>query len=197
MRIEPLTPDRFPDLADLFETNATTRGCWCAYFLITNREFSQGWGGGNRSRFEQLASAGAPPAGLLAYRDHQPVGWCAMGPRSRYPRAMRSLVLKGRDPDEDDRVWLVPCFFVRRTARRTGVTRALLAAAVESARRAGAPAIEGFPLAGERKRAPGDAYLGLEPVFAACGFTPVARPTPARVVMRRNLQGIDRRARLM
>ena len=46
-------------------------------------------------------SAGAPPA-----RARGTPGRCAR----------RSL--KARDPDEDDRVWLVPCFYVRRDARR-------------------------------------------------------------------------------
>lgn len=116
------------------------------------------------------------------------MGWCAAGPRSRYPTAIspRATVLKGRDASEDDDVWLVPCFFVRVGERRQGTTRALLAAAVEMAAGHGAKAIEGFPLTNDGPRSPDD-YLGRERLFAGCGFTPVARPTPRRVVMRRNL----------
>jgi hypothetical protein len=146
--IRPLTTERLPDLADLFETNGVTRGCWCMYFLLTGKEFGKGWRGGNRVRFEEFARAAAvggqdPPAGLLAYRDGEPVGWCAMGPRSRYPRALRSPVLKGRDPDEDGDAWLVPCFFIRRTARRAGdrglpARRGRPAPARRGVRRAGA-----------------------------------------------------------
>jgi GNAT superfamily N-acetyltransferase len=187
VEIYPLTAERLPDLAELFETNGVTRGCWCMFFLLTGEEFGKGWRGGNRVRFEQFAAGQDPPAGLIAYRDGEPVGWCAMGPRSRYPRALRSPVLKGRDPDEDGDVWLVPCFFVRRTARRAGLTRALLAAAVEHAQRYGASAVEGFPLAGDLRRPPAEAYFGVEPVFASCGFATVARPTPNRVVVRRVL----------
>jgi GNAT superfamily N-acetyltransferase len=102
-------------------------------------------------------------------------------------RALRSPVLKARDVAEDPRVWLVPCFFVRRDARRQGVTHALLDAAVELARQHGATAVEGFPLAGDARRTAADAYLGVEPLFAASGFHVVARPTPARVLMRRQL----------
>lgn len=187
VEIRPLTTARLPDLAGLFETNGVTRGCWCMFFLLTGKEFGTGWRGGNRMRFEEFADGADPPAGLLAYRDGEPVGWCAMGPRSRYPRAQRSPVLKHRDRDEDADVWLVPCFFVRRTARRSGVTRALLAAAVDHARRHGAAAIEGFPLAADIRRPPAEAYFGAEQVFAACGFKPVDRPTPSRVVMCRPL----------
>jgi GNAT superfamily N-acetyltransferase len=186
--IHPLTSDRLDDLAELFGTNGTTRGCWCMFFLVTGREFTAGWGTGNRARFEEFAAGQDPPAGLLAYRDREPVGWCAMGPRSRYPRALRSPVRAGRDPSEDQDVWLVPCFFVRRGARRAGLTRALLAAAVAQAEESGATAIEGFPLAGEGRHAAAEAYLGTEPVFATCGFRPLARPSPRRVVMRRPLR---------
>jgi len=187
VEVRPLTTDRLPDLADLFGTNGVTRGCWCMFFLVTGREHGEGWRGGNRVRFEELAAGADPPAGLLAYRGGAPVGWCAMGPRTRYPRAQRSPVLKERDRDEDGDVWLVPCFFVRRSARRSGVTSALLSAAVDHARRHGAAAIEGFPLAADVRRPPAEAYFGVEQVFTACGFAPVARPTPNRVVMRRGL----------
>lgn len=184
--IHPATPDRLADLASLFGTNGTTRGCWCTYFLTTSKEFSSGWGRANRARFERVARA-EPPAGLLAYQAGEPVGWCAAGPRARYSRALRSPVLKGREADEDTSVWLVPCFFVRRDARHCGVTRQLLEAAVQLAADHGATAVEGFPRAGDTRLAAGDAYLGAEPVFAACGFTVVSRPTPKRVVMRRDL----------
>jgi GNAT superfamily N-acetyltransferase len=131
-----------------------------------------------------------PPMGLLAYRSGRAVGWCAMGPRSRYPNTIspRATVLKGRDPSEDDDVWLVPCFFVRVGERRHGATRALLEAAVDAARRHGAKAIEGFPLRDDAPRSPDD-YLGREHLFATCGFQCVGRPTPRRAVMRRELAG--------
>jgi len=89
---------------------------------------------------------------------------------------------------EDSKVWLVPCFYVRRDARRSGVTRALLEGASALARKHGARAIEGFPLAGDRRRSTGEAFVGVEPLFASCGFVAVARPSASRVIMRRDLQ---------
>jgi GNAT superfamily N-acetyltransferase len=191
-----LTADRLGDLGELFGTNATTRGCWCMYFLVTQKEFGGGWGAVNRSHFEDFARDAGPPAGLLAYRDGEPVGWCAAGPRSRYPRALRSTVLKGRSLDEDDAVWLVPCFFIRRDARRSGVTRELLAAAVAQAREHSAAAIEGFPLATtENRHSVAEAFVGVEEVFAGCGFKAMARPTPKRVLMRLDLRPARRTRR--
>lgn len=187
--IHPLTADRLPDLASLFGTNGVTRGCYCTYFLVSGKDYQSGWQGGNRASFEGFAAGADPPAGLLAYRDAEAVGWCAVGPRARYARALRSPILRAREPDEDDTVWLVPCFFVRRDARRTGVTRELLAAAVALAQECGASAVEGFPRSGDGRVSAADAFLGVEPVFADCGFTAVNRPTPHRVVMRRELSG--------
>lgn len=189
--MRPVTAERLDDLAELFETNGTTRGCWCMYFVADRAAFGDGWrGGGNRRGFEQLTVASATPTGLLAYdTDGRPVGWCAAGPRSRYPRTLgpRAQILKGRDPDEDDDVWLVPCFFVRVGHRRQGITRALLEAAVRLAEEHGATAVEGFPRGAGLPRSVDD-YLGREDVFAACGFEAIAHPKPSRVVVRRNIE---------
>jgi GNAT superfamily N-acetyltransferase len=184
--IYPLAPDRCTDAADLFTTNSTTRGCWCMWFLLSTGDVQAGWGDGNRRRFEALAAEDDPPGGLLAYVDGKPAGWCAMGPRLRYPRAARSPLMAHRDSAEDADVWLVPCFFVRVGFRRAGITEHLLTAVVERARQSGAPAIEGFPLAGDGPHKT-DRYLGTEPLFAACGFSAIARPSPRRVIMRREL----------
>ncbi len=187
LKVLPLTGERLDDMASLFGTNKTTNGCWCTWFLMPVKECHEGWGSVNRDRFAEFARDTDVPAGLLAYRDGSAVGWCAAGPRSRYARMLRAPTLKHRDPAEDDTVWLVTCFFVRRDARRTGVTRALLEGAAALARTKGAHAIEGFPLAGARRRSVGEAFVGVEPLFALCGFTPVARPSESRVIMRRDL----------
>lgn len=187
--IEAVTPERLDDLADLFESNSTTRGCWCMFFISPHRVAQAGWYGGNRVDFEELAAETAPvPMGLLAYDDGVPAGWCAVGPRARFQRAIgpRNTMLKGRDPDEDDDVWFVPCFFVRVGHRRAGLTRALLDAAVELAREHGATAVEGFPLAASNPTK-SDGYYGRERTFAEQGFACIATPTPKRVVMRRDL----------
>lgn len=188
IEIHPVTVDRLGDLADLFESHVSTRGCWCMAFMGTYSDFVSGWrGGGNRRRFEARAASTDLPMGLLAYEDGRPVGWCAVGPRSRYERAIgpRVKILKGRDPSEDDDVWLVTCFFVRVGFRAAGITYRLLEAAAELAREHGAKAIEGFPLSTDTPSA--DAFIGRARLFEACGFECVARPSPRRAVMRRDL----------
>ena len=52
--------------------------------------------------------------GVVASVSGEPVGWCACGPRSRYVAAGggRTGLLKDRDRDEDEAVWLLPCLFL-------------------------------------------------------------------------------------
>lgn len=160
------------------------------WFVNPAEEVRAGWrDGGNRHAFEALARTADPPLGLLAYERDRPIGWLATGPRSRYPRATgpRARILRDRDTSEDDEVWLLPCFFVRVGHRRTGVTRALIAAAVEQARAHGATAVEGFPIADAYPKSQDD-YVGKQRRFAECGFTCIAEPSERRVVMRRDLQ---------
>jgi GNAT superfamily N-acetyltransferase len=189
MDVRQATPDRLDELTELFDSAGITRGCFCMYFLVPRKEFEAGWrGGGNQAAFKALTTDGGVPLGLIAYREDRPVGWVAVGPRSRFKTAIgpRARVLKGRDPAEDDDVWLIPCFFVRAGARGLGTTRALLDAAVAFAQAGGAKAVEGFPLS-EGAKLGADGYLGHEPVFRAAGFSVVHRPNDRRVVMRRDL----------
>jgi GNAT superfamily N-acetyltransferase len=185
--VQPLTAERRDDLAALFGASRTTNGCYCMWNIVPVKQCQAGWSGGNRRAFEDLVGAEPEPLGLLAYREGEPVGWVAVGPRVRYERALGTPTLAGRDTAEDATVWLVTCFYVRRDARKVGVTRALLRAAIELARQHKATAIEGWPLAGDGRRPAGEAYVGVEPLFASCGFEITHRPSAARVIMRLDL----------
>ena len=55
--ILPLTPERFPDLAALFEEGGDPKWCWCAYFRYRGRDWSNAAGSENR---EALAGLGRP-----------------------------------------------------------------------------------------------------------------------------------------
>jgi GNAT superfamily N-acetyltransferase len=188
-------PDDLDDLAALFKAQHNTRHCWCTAFCVSGGQFAAGWfAGGNRRRFERMAVASTTPMGVLASVDGSPVGWCACGPRFRYIAAIdgRSSLLRGRPREEDHSVWLLACLFVAAAHRGRGVTDILVRAAVDLARRAGAQAVEGWPLATSAPRS-ADAFLGREEVFQAVGFSCVDRPTPQRAVMRIDLPHEERR----
>jgi GNAT superfamily N-acetyltransferase len=155
--------------------------------MIPVAQYHSGGASGNREIFRDLLQSSPSPIGVLAYAGDEPVGWCAIGSRSRFARALRVPSFKGRDPAEDDGVWLVPCFNVPREHRRQGVSRALLEGAVDVAREHGAKAIEGFPFAKGAKIGR-ESMVGLEVVFESCGFVASRRPSATRVVMRRDLR---------
>ncbi|MGH9247866.1 MAG: hypothetical protein ACRD29_26840 [Acidimicrobiales bacterium] len=62
------------------------------------------------------------------------------------------------------------------------VTTLLIDAALETARRAGAVAVEAYPL--DAKSMGGAAYTGYRTTFERAGFTTVARHVPWRPIMR-------------
>jgi GNAT superfamily N-acetyltransferase len=136
--------------------------------------------------------------GLVAYLNapgadadgtREPVGYVAVEPRTEYPRLLGlPTVWKGRrdEDQQDDSVWAVTCFVVRRGYRRRGITYALAAAAVGYAKENGARALEGYAMITQpgREITWGELHVGARQVFAEAGFTEVSRPSVRRMVMR-------------
>jgi GNAT superfamily N-acetyltransferase len=59
----------------------------------------------------------------------------------------RGSTARGRLKRMDDvRVWSRCCFYVRQSRRRQGITAALIAASLQAAKRANAPALEAYPI---------------------------------------------------
>ncbi|HEY5629049.1 MAG TPA: GNAT family N-acetyltransferase, partial [Candidatus Limnocylindrales bacterium] len=161
--IRPLTPERFADLATLFEEGGDPKWCWCMYWRVRASEMSLSSGPQNRERLAGLA-AHDPPAGLVAFDDDdRAVGWVSVGPREDYVRLDRS---RTRPRVDDVPVWSIVCFVVARRARGQGLAARLLAAAVDHARARGAPAVEAFPVDTSRGRpTPATLYAGTLSTF--------------------------------
>jgi GNAT superfamily N-acetyltransferase len=141
-------------------------------------------------RLEEQTGCGNPEAdttsGLVAYLDGQPIGWCAVEPRTQYEGLLRVFRVpwEGREEDKaDDTVWAVTCLFARAGFRRRGVSRALAQAAVAFARERGARAIEAYPIITKSVIAE-ELHVGTPGVFSDAGLIEVARPSLRRVVMR-------------
>jgi GNAT superfamily N-acetyltransferase len=79
-------------------------------------------------------------------------------------------------------VWAISCFYICKGYRKKGVTSALVAAAIAAAKRAGAPALEAYPLDGVLT--PSSSHTGFVSTFERAGFGIVARHVPPRPIMR-------------
>ncbi len=186
IEILPATPERWDDLADLFERKGPhggtpqTDGCWCQFWHLRGNAYFDGHGVENRKSLEAEVRCGEEP-GLLAYVDDVPVGWCRLGARESFERLEHSRKL-ARVDDQD--VWSVVCFYVHPSAKRSGVAAALLAAAVDRATEAGAPILEGYAVRDGHMNI--DAYTGYLPMFLEAGFE-IVRPAGRRTIVRRPL----------
>jgi GNAT superfamily N-acetyltransferase len=186
MRIEPLTEALWPAFEDLMAgSGGAAARCWCLYWRI-GAAYRQREAAENRAGFRSVVAAGPPP-GLLAFGDGigdgvsspSAVGWCQVTPRAAVPALDVPWRLRRVD---DVPVWAITCFAVRKGHRRRGVTTALVEAAVEHARAAGAPAVEAYPL--DAAVSPSTTSTGYLSTFLRAGFTEVARRSPERPVVR-------------
>ena len=179
------------DLQAVFGTRGQASRCQCQRYKLRPRESFASFPAEERAhRLRQQTDCGHPgsdaTSGLVAYLDGEPVGWCAVEPRTEYEGLVRNnrVPWAGRAEDKsDDSVWAVTCLFTRAGFRKRGVSRALARAAVDFARERGARAIEGYPMTTKNVILE-ELHVGTEGVFADAGFTEVSRPTLRRVVMR-------------
>lgn len=183
------------DVDAVFGTRGDPARCRCQWFRTTGREFRAMSEDERARRLYVQTQCGRPDAlvtaGLIAYLDGEPAGWCAVAPRADYQRLRTARIpWSGRREDRaDPDVWAVTCLVTRMGYRNRGVARALVAAAAPFARERDGRAIEGYPLVtkpGERLTW-GELFVGSVGMFAAAGFAQVSRPTPRRAVMRRAL----------
>lgn len=180
------------DLQAIFGERGYAARCQCQMFKIGHPEWTSATRAERAAALREQTACGEPGAegtsGLVASVNGEPVGWCAVEPRVRYPRLpARRVVLKQRGEDpRDDGAWAVTCFVTRVGYRRRGVTYALARAAVDFARERGARALEGYPMVTEptKEITWGELHVGSHWVFGDAGFTEVEHPTLRRLVMR-------------
>lgn len=193
LAILPLTADRFPDLARLFEEGGDPKWCWCTYFRVRGRSWTNATATSNRAELRALAGRdqeARPAPGLVAYRGDRAIGWVSLGPREDFDRLAYSKMLA---PVDDTPVWSIVCFVVSRRVRGQGVAAALLDAAIAYARERGATVLEAYPVDPGKIRIPSaNAYHGTRSMFERAGFRVVAlrqfnETSPVRPIVRLEL----------
>lgn len=182
--VHPLTADLWPALEDLFGNNWPVNGCWCMYWRIGNN-YRKRSGAANKAEFCNLVKNGPPP-GLLALEGDLAVGWCQLTPRSDLPWLDHTWRLKRVD---EAPVWSLSCFYIRKGYRKKGVSSALIEAAIQEARRAGAAALEAYPL--DAELTPSASSTGYLTTFRRAGFKVVGRHVPPRPIVRYDFDKSD------
>ena len=175
--IRPLTPERWPDLEEIFRAKgcSVARGCWCMYYRLCGAPpvvpAGMTRGNFNRQKLRALVDAGPPP-GLIGYQGKTPVGWVTLGPRQDFAKLERSPVMK---PVDDQPVWSIVCFVVPSPYRGQGVARALLDGAAAYAKKCGAKLLEGYPVDRPDRTKDENMWFGSKSMFEAAG----SRKSPA------------------
>ena len=184
VRIADGTAERWDDVVAVMGTRGDPSRCWCQWFRLSR----SGLDPATRPQRREALNAqtrNSPPPGVLAYDDKDvPSGWCAVAPRTDYPRLLTSKIAAATD--DEPGLWSVTCFVVRVGARRKGLAGVLLEGAVDLARRHGAGAVEGYPVdLSVRAASSAELFHGALSLFTRIGFREVGeRVSPARPVVR-------------
>ena len=177
----PLTKKRWSDFEALFGERGACGGCWCMLWRLKRKEFEKQKGEGNRLAMKAIVNSGELP-GILGYSQKQPVAWCAVAPREKYPALERSRILKKVD---EQPVWSISCFFIDKRYRKQGLSLQLLKAAIDHVKKSGGKIIEGYPVE-IRKDKTADVFVwtGVASAFKKANFTECIRRSETRPIMR-------------
>lgn len=196
LTIVPANEASWDDLVAIFGTTDYAGQCQCQRFKVLQWIWRDSTQEERTAMLRAQTACGHPGAastsGLVGYVDDEPAGWVAVEPRTAYPKLRTSRVpWSGRDEDkDDDDVWAVTCFVVRKGYRGRGLTYPLARATIDFARSHGARALEGYPMLTEpgKEITWGEVHVGARQVFEDAGFVEVTHPTKRRVVMRIDLE---------
>lgn len=197
LQFEILRPGLLPEWLAFFEgpafaDNPEWGTCYCRCFLFDKQpDGYAAWdracaSGENRDVMVTAVAAGRID-GVLARRDGQTVGWLHFGPASRFCTAI-GTAFRARTPDEPvggpDQAGIV-CFLVASSARRVGVARGMLRAAMDELRARGFRSVAAYA-AGEACEGDGEQFTGPLGLYLSEGFE-VVRPDPRRPLVVKRL----------
>ncbi|QNA93011.1 MULTISPECIES: GNAT family N-acetyltransferase [unclassified Microbacterium] len=176
------TSARWDDVQHALTGGGDGASCQCIWPVLSNKDWNATTTAQRTEMFREEIAEGPSP-GVVAYVDGEAAGWIRIGPRTRQARVPRTRIIAAAstEPFDDDSVWAVTCFVVRREHRGAGLNLDLLKAAVEYARGSGARLIEGYPVdtAGEKRRT-NDLFHGTLGTFLAAGFLEKTELKPGR-----------------
>lgn len=179
---EVATTARWDDVQHALTGGGDGASCQCIWPMLRNKDWHETTTPQRTEMFREEIAEGPPP-GIIAYVDGVAAGWIRIGPRTRQVRLAytRSIAAATHEPFDDESVWAVTCFVVRREHRGSGLNLELLAAAVEYARDSGARLVEGYPVdTGGTKQHSNELFHGTLSTFLANGFSTKGELKPGR-----------------
>jgi len=191
VEVYPATAERWKDIQLLFGDKGAYAGCWCMFWRLDRADFKKMKGEGTKAVLKGMTTNN-DVAGLLAYVDGKPIGWCSISPRKDYAALENSRILKRID---DKPVWSIVCFFVAKPFRSKGIMSELLRGAVKYAEQKGAKVVEGYPIDMQTDKLAGQklnsysGYMGIASIFRAAGFVKVADASETQLIMRYTVKG--------
>jgi GNAT superfamily N-acetyltransferase len=186
-----VTPDLWGDIQHALTGGGDGATCQCVWPLMRGKDWKRTTRTQREEVFHQEIDRGPAP-GLLAFVDGEAAGWIRIGPRPELQRIRftRAIAAATQEDFEDESVWAVTCFVVRREHRRAGLNTVLLHAAIDHARASGARVVEAYPVDTARgTRHPNELFHGTASTFERAGFIVVGELTQGRVLVTRHLPG--------
>jgi GNAT superfamily N-acetyltransferase len=195
LRIEPLVPARGADYLAFFDhergpafaDNPGWARCYCHFHevapVIDWESLSP-----EANRLAMAARiACAEMEGYLAWRGEALAGWLNAQPRNKLMHAEARIGVRAPPTDvPPHEAAMVVCFVIAPAERGRGVARALLGHALDDLAQRGVRVVDAYPSLDAAATSAQDHYRGPPALFAAAGFTEVARE--GRIaVMRKSL----------
>jgi GNAT superfamily N-acetyltransferase len=186
LNVEPVTKKNWNKFVELFGEKGACGNCWCMYYRLSKADFLEGkFNDGNKNAIKDLIREGKP-VGLIGLSEGQAIAWCAFAPREDFIKLEKSRVHKRID-DKD--VWSIPCLYIDKNYRRSGVSVQLLRGAIKYARENGIKIIEAYPTIPTQDTIPDSfAWIGLFKSFERAGFKIVDRTSKNRPMVRYYIQ---------
>ena len=175
LTFKPVTAETVGDFETLFGARGGPNWCWCMAFRATPEEIRDSKSPSRRKQILGRIQNGVP-VGLLAYKEGEPIAWVSVAPKGTF-RGLGGI-------EDTEGVWSLTCMFVPRVHRRQGITRQLIAAAVEHVGKSGGKLLEAYPVEPD---SPSYRHMGFISIFEGTGFVRQGMAGSRRHVMHRIL----------
>jgi GNAT superfamily N-acetyltransferase len=151
------------------------------FFRLAKKEFEENKYAGNKRKMHQLVKK-QQPVGLLAFQNDEAVGWISLAPREQFIKLENSRVHKRID---DEKVWSITCFFIRKDFRNKGLSLQLIEAAQDFAKKNKIKILEAYPVKPYSDKMPDVfAWTGFYTTFLKAGFKVVSETSKSKPMMR-------------